>query len=79
MDMPRTLSRLAMVLGVCITVASAQAPRGPRTDAPSHIRRSARDEGWTRRLRLSQARHLALCDARIRPWSVPSPRSGGRW
>lgn len=55
MDMTRILTRFAMVFGICTTIASAQAPRGPRTDAPNHIRRSARDEGWTRRLRLARS------------------------
>ncbi|WP_306600903.1 hypothetical protein [Geothrix sp. 21YS21S-2] len=66
MPMTRALTRLAMLLGACMTVASAQAPRWPCTDAPGHIRRSARDEGWTRRLRFTQARRNALRDARIR-------------
>jgi len=72
MPLTRALTRLAMLMGVCMTVASAQAPRGPRTDAPGHIRRSARDEGWSRRLRLTQARRSALRDARIRPGAVGS-------
>lgn len=67
MAMTRAFTRVAMGLGVCMTVVSAQAPRWPRTDAPGHIRRSARDEGWSRRLRLTQARRNALWDARIRP------------
>ncbi|BDU72815.1 hypothetical protein [Mesoterricola silvestris] len=66
MTMPPPISRIAMVLAACMTIASAQAPRGPRTDAPDHIRRSARDEAWSRRLRISQARRSALWDARIR-------------
>ena len=48
-----TLKRLgtlaAIACAVLCTVAAAQAPRGPRTDTPRHIRQSARNEEWIRR------------------------------
>jgi hypothetical protein len=56
MTLTNALSRLAVMISIAMTVASAQAPRGRRPDAPRHIAKSARDEGWTRRLRLTEAR-----------------------
>jgi hypothetical protein len=60
MTLTETLKRLAMVVGIGVTVATVQRGRGPRTDAPRHIHELARDEGWTRRQRLAEARRHSL-------------------
>jgi hypothetical protein len=61
------LTRVATVLGICMGSALATGARGPRTDTPRHVRRSARDEGWERRLRQTAARREACRPGRPQP------------
>ena len=57
----KKLGTLAAILcAAACTVAAAQAPRGPRTDTPRHIRQSARNEEWIRRRSRREARQRVV-------------------